>query len=727
MKGEGRPGALPLDPMKGKALQTHFLSNRGLGPPAPADQAAKQIDGQSPGLLTGWELDESFIAQALDHPADLVSLDVFDTALTRLVDSPADLFAEVERVLGASGFAQAREEAERRARLAAHRLHGAEDISLDAILDALPGLLPAIGPHRALVRDAELEVEARLLVPVPDILALTRRLAAAGRRFVFVSDMYLPPAFIAERLGAAGYAGWEALYVSSETGATKASGRQWAVVRARHPDCSRILHVGDDQEADGEIPRRHGIETLCYDRARSARRVGAMLRPALLPFSFAQRDAVLRARAVPGDPVDPDGPTFWTGLGRVLGGIVLAGFVRWLEAQLRRHRIERVYFCARDGWLIRRAWHASGGPARTGIPDQYLAVSRRPLNLARGALASTPERLDGALLGFLASSDGTTTVATALARAGLAGEAALVVEMRDRFGSLDTKLVWPDGTGLFEQGLARHPAAVHAALRPEHAALAGYLRQEGFGAGRIGLVDLGWHGNMQRALRTVVEADGPIRLHGFYYGLWPPTLGNRYAAGPADAAFASDFQPVEDNAALRDAVPILEELHAAPHGTVLGYREAAGRWAPVFADHPAERAQHERTARPFQEGALATVASLFATGRAGTLRLDDITPDAVRAALSAVCLSPEPGERAALGDLGHCATFDHATAEPLVPDRPAPEDLEMRRAALRDCGWQVGVAHCWLSGASPGDRPALAAWLRDQLSALGPRTLRQFE
>ncbi len=690
----------------------------------------------SPGAaLAGWTPDEAFLARAMRRAADadLVSLDVFDTALTRLVDSPADLFAAVERVLAtrigaaASGFAQAREDAERLARMEAHR-RGAEEIGLDAIGDALPGLLPALGPHRALVRSTELEVEAELLVPVPDILALTRRLAAAGRRFVFVSDMYLPADFIAERLRAGGYAGWDALYVSSGTGATKASGRQWAAVRAAHPDCLRILHVGDDPQADGETPRRHGIDTLPYDRARSARRVGAVLRPALLPFSLAQRDAALRSRTVPDAVVDPDGTAFWTGLGRVLGGIVLAGFVRWLETELRRHRIERVYFCARDGWLIRQAWHAAGGPARTGIQDDYLAVSRRPLNLARGWLASTPDRLDQALLGFLAGSDGTVTVAAALARAGLGNEAALVAEMRGRFGSLDAKLAWPDGTGSFEQGLARHPALVHAALRPEHAALGGYLRQQGFGTGRIGLVDLGWHGNMQRALRTVVEADtGPIRLHGFYYGLWPPALGNRHAAGPMDAAFASDFQPVEDSGALRNAVPVLEELHGAPHGTVLGYREEAGRWAPVFADNPPERAQHERTARPFGQGALDRVSALFDTGRAGTLRLDDVTPDAVRAAIAAVFLSPDPDERAALGGLGHCATFDHATLEPIVPDRPAPEHGEALRVALRDCGWQVGSAHRWLARAAPEDRQALAARLQERLSPLGARAMRQFD
>ncbi len=711
-------------------------------PPGPAPGVPPDLAGQAqtlPRTLANWTLDEGFIARAMQRAeaADLVSLDVFDTALTRLVDSPADLFAVVEREMeqrigaAASGLAQAREDAERRARLQAHDW-GADEIGFEAILDTLCALLPSVAPHRALLRDVELEVEARLLVPVPDIVALTRRLLRAGRPFVFVSDMYLPSSFIAERLRAGGYAGWDALHLSAETGATKASGRQWAVVQAHHPGRPRILHIGDDPRADVEIPRGHGVDTLLFDRARSARRVGAVLRPALLPFSFAQRDAVLRSRAmpsaVPGTAADPDDPAFWFELGRVLGGIVLTGFVRWLEQQLRRHRIERVCFCARDGWLIRQAWHAAGGPARTGIPDDYLLVSRRPLNLARGYLASTPERLDPGLLGFLAGSDGTTTVAAALARAGLSDDPRLVGEMRDRFGSLDTRLVWPDGTGRFEQGLARHAATVHAALRPEHAALTGYLRQQGFGASRIALVDLGWHGNLQRALRTVVEADGkPIRLHGFYYGLWPATLGNRHGAGPMDAAFASDFQPVGDNAALHGAVGILEELHGAPHGTVLSYREENGSWVPVFADNPAERAQHERTARPFGQGALDTVSALFETGRAGTLRLHDITPDAVRAALEAVCLSPDPAERAALGGLGHCATFDHGSTEPLVPHGPAPEDVEGRRVALRDCGWPVGTAHRWLAQAAPERRAALAAWLHGQLSALGPRALRQFE
>ena len=51
--------------------------------------------------LKNWQIDEAFIAQALAQAekVDIVSFDIFDTALTRLLNSPIDVFAEVERRL----------------------------------------------------------------------------------------------------------------------------------------------------------------------------------------------------------------------------------------------------------------------------------------------------------------------------------------------------------------------------------------------------------------------------------------------------------------------------------------------------------------------------------------------------------------------------------------------------------------------------------------------------
>lgn len=649
---------------------------------------------------------------------------MFDTALTRLLDSPADLFAEMERRLlieagpAATGLALARECAERDARIAAHTLRGAEEIGYQAILDRLPA--PWSGFRHA-IRRIEFACEAETLVAVPDILAFTRALSKRGIRFCFVSDMYLPASVIAERLASGGYSGWAGLFVSSETGAGKHSGRQWAVLADAFPG-ARILHVGDDQHADIELPRTLGIDTIGYTRARSARRTALPFSPAALPFSRAQRAAVLRSRADP-DAVRPE-TAFWSDLGRVWGGIVLSGFVRWLEAEVARHRIERLCFCARDGWLIRQCWRASGAAARTGLDGDYLEVARRPLNLACGWAASSADALDQNLLGFLASSDGGVTVRNALRRAGLEGDAAILAGMAAAFGGLDTRLVWPDGTGLFERLLLQHSAAVQAALAPEHAATIGFLRQQGlFDDARIGLVDLGWHANLQRSLRMLADSErAPVRLHGFYYGLWPPAKGNRLAAGPADSAFASDFEPAEENPGLTDAVEMLEELHTAPHGTVLGYRQdGQGTWRALLADDAAERAQFERAARPFQSACVETVTELFGTGRCGSLRLHEITPEVVRATLAAVSLSPQGEELARLGGLGHHATFDHARFETLVPDG-LPVGAEGRDAVLRRCGWRMGTALRWMERA--GDTvPEVRDWVRHVMKHYGERVL----
>ena len=69
------------------------------------------------------EPDENYIATALKKAkdADVVSFDIFDTVLTRVLECPIDLFAYVERELlahgfDAKGFAKIRFDAENRAR-----------------------------------------------------------------------------------------------------------------------------------------------------------------------------------------------------------------------------------------------------------------------------------------------------------------------------------------------------------------------------------------------------------------------------------------------------------------------------------------------------------------------------------------------------------------------------------------------------------------------------------
>ncbi|WP_419730376.1 hypothetical protein [Lichenicola sp.] len=717
--------------------------------------------------LSGWTLDERFIDTLVARSAgvDIVSFDIFDTAVTRSLDSPADAFAEMERRLAASlgaglgaslgaglgndaeGYAELREQAECRARLHHQARSGAEEVDLEQILDALLELRPGLAPDRDALRRLELAVEQDLLLAVPDILEATRRLVALGRPYILVSDMYLPGAFLAGQLRRLGYAGWQALHVSSETGATKATGRQWPIIRAALGSGStpgaevRILHVGDDAHSDGSEAQANGIETLLYTRARSERRLASRLTPDVLPFARSQRAAMLHARRTPDAASEAGGkPAAWHDLGRVFGGIVVGGFIRWLAERVQAHGVTALQFAARDGWLIREAWRRSGLGEQLGVEDHYLCISRRTVNLARGFLDTASQlddqpgrapRLPDWLLEFLSTTSGTVSVGTALKRLPLDPGSDVGRALAAAFGSLDATLTWPDGCRLFQTILQRHAGSVLEVLRQSHAGLTGYLVQEGFDRpGRIGFVDMGWHGTMQRSLQRLAlrPADS---LCGFYYGLWQAAIGNRHGAGLMESAFASEFIPPGEQPGMLDAVGILEELHSAPQGTVSGYRQHDGRWEPVFADHPDEQRQHAEATRHFQDGTLETIEAMFqpASTRAapGTLPLrpEMLTPDAVRAAIDAVCLSPSAGERALLGAIGHCGTFDHIDFDPLVPP-DCPADTDDLVALHRRCEWRTGTMLAWCDAAGGARRAELHSLARSLLAHHGGRNLRQY-
>ncbi len=202
----------------------------------------------------------------------VLSLDVFDTALLRRVDEPIVVFELIAREYrhrhpdaSAFAFAAERQAAEARARGVVWDRSRRGDVVLDDIYASI--VLPSDW-NGDVLRELELELEALMCVVNPLVHALYRRAIESNKRVAFVSDMYLPVAFIEELLGRAGYAERALVLVSSaEDGESKGSGALYRrLIDRLRVEPGAILHVGDNEMSDVTMARRRGLTAAHYPR-----------------------------------------------------------------------------------------------------------------------------------------------------------------------------------------------------------------------------------------------------------------------------------------------------------------------------------------------------------------------------------------------------------------------------------------------------------------------------
>ena len=276
-----------------------------------------------------------------------VSFDVFDTLLLRQADRPETVFALVGAKLSYPGFAQLREEAERRAREKKGRVRGSGEVTLGEIWAEL-GRMAAIDPAQGMA--LELEVERALCRGNPYFLPVIGQLRRRGVPLALLSDMYLPGAFLEELLEEQGFGRFSLCLVSGEAGASKGEGGLFRLWRGRRPPGDALAHVGDNPLSDGARAREQGIGSFLYEGVHSrgeAFRAGDM---SCLVGSLYRGTVNLRLYGE-GRPLSPRYE--W---GFVYGGLFALGYCRFVREQAQALGADRVLFLARDGALLYRLY-----------------------------------------------------------------------------------------------------------------------------------------------------------------------------------------------------------------------------------------------------------------------------------------------------------------------------------------------------------------------------------
>lgn len=281
--------------------------------------------------------------------ADAVSFDVFDTLLLRPYARPADLFLHLELVENRPGFAQERYAAERRAEAKLGR-----EIRLDDIYEEID-----VDFHD--LKKRETEFERQILCVNPELKQVYDYARAAGKKVVIASDMYLPSEIIEQALHKNGFDGWDMLLVSGDIGMAKHTGELFRYIlhRLGVEQSGRLLHIGDNKQADYKVPRSLGIQAMRYKNVwrrfisvdqrlmgfyyGRERDIGASILLGMIAIRRQQE----RCGAV-------ESRNYWRRLGYEYAGPVACAYAEFVVREYKEKGLTKLLWIARDGYTLKK-------------------------------------------------------------------------------------------------------------------------------------------------------------------------------------------------------------------------------------------------------------------------------------------------------------------------------------------------------------------------------------
>jgi len=314
----------------------------------------------------------------------LYSFDVFDTLITRATLTPEGVYTLMQqRLLTDNAYTSLPlflRSNFNRLRIAYEGLvrqnlaQGVQEITLLQIYQALATDYALAPEEIKILSELEQETEYICSIPIRSKIVQLLQLAGAGEKVVIISDSVLPEIFLRRLLHKAEpELDKIALYVSSEYGKTKAGVDLFKIVAQN--ECAEYAnweHFGDSERADVAAPRTLGItahQIAVPKRLAFEKFLGRMLPRDGWAQLYAGCAVLTRRSNVNCDFV-------WS-VGASFGAPLLMCYVEWLLEQCGRRNIKRLYFVARDGYILKKMFDELAQKLRLDIKTNYFYGSRK--------------------------------------------------------------------------------------------------------------------------------------------------------------------------------------------------------------------------------------------------------------------------------------------------------------------------------------------------------------
>ncbi len=423
------------------------------------------------------------------------------------------------------------------------------------------------------LKQAEMEEESCQLCVNPHVKANIDNHRAKGDRIMFISDMYLPSAFLADILRREGcLKGDEEVVVSCEAGACKHQhGKLYAEVAksdiARQVD--GWMHYGDNHFSDVRYARKQGIkathvtapftdtEQHWIDMASSLRNGWQM--SALAGIA---RNARLRF----GD----------TAAVRLAADFVAPAYIPYMQfviEEAKRKGIKKLYFLNRDSYILLKI--AEQLP-HEGIDLRYLYVSRRSLMV--------PYLRECRDEDYIAIADRNNLIGRDSDH--LLWQLQYTREQLQKEYGVElpfVRIVNASQQQQFMDTLFRHDRFTPDFKRRANGQfelIKEYFRQEGLLDGeKTAMVDVGWLGTSRLMINRLLKDSGGEPTTFFYMGV------RRDVISPLEGNYISYFQPGQLDT---NATALIENyFSASPYPSAGAYARdsESGKIIPVFSEN----------------------------------------------------------------------------------------------------------------------------------------------
>ena len=482
-----------------------------------------------------------------------LSLDCFDTLVWRATHQPHDVFTDLPLD---GGGTEPRQWAEEQARVDALMLERRGEVTLPEIYRYLmPGVDDAT---RAEAIAHELNMEKRHCYGYAPIVDLMRGAKARGLKIMVVSDIYLTEpelrAHIEHACGAEVMGMIDHVFASSAFGTGKTGNLFQQVMAKIGVSPSKILHIGDNLQADQERPAKLGINTVHFEQFAPDMSQRLRLEAAaatLVGRKGTRVDAPVyqphRAQISMRTETDPA-----YAIGHDVLGPILHGFVSWLRSEgeameARVGKPVKYMFLMRDGYLPMKAFVA----LYPELADRAVEAEISRFT-AFGCSFADVEAIDGYIMPHLG-----TDTHVMCKQLGLTQEEARPLHQMSHRDFRDTV------TGPLAKRILKRSSAFADRMQIHLASLG--IEQ----GDAVMMVDIGYNGTVQNVLEPVLRARLGLEISGRYLALRQVISNSFDKRGYFDAR----HYDIKMLTACYESISVIEEFINVARGSVLNYSE----------------------------------------------------------------------------------------------------------------------------------------------------------